>query len=218
MGGHCSSGGPARRRTTEGRLALSQPRRPVNKADGVHPHLYGPEPDGPDLVSIGARQLFDISPFHLHYNHKVQSTLANGTPIGKGSPMQLQTLPNVHVPTVLVRDDHAAITKQMNELKEVGPEWDGPGSITPTPVLIDLVATWLIGHWRADLGTPDICPTSEGGVCISWDWDTLEHSIDVRADGAVMEWCQYNPRTLQTVESNLPMNQQGWDAILAGLE
>lgn len=132
--------------------------------------------------------------------------------------MQIQTLPNVHVPTVLARDDHAAITKQMNELKEVGPEWDGPGSITPTPVLINLVAAWLIGHWRADLGTPDICPTSEGGVCISWEWDTLEHSIDVRADGAVMEWCRYNPRTLQTVESNLPMNQQGWDTILAGLE
>ena len=67
------------------------------------------------------------------------------------------------------------------------------------------------------LGTPDICPTADGGVSISWEWGAVEHSIDVRSDGANMEWCQYNPRTLQTIETKLPMDGQGWDTILAGL-
>ena len=104
------------------------------------------------------------------------------------------------------------------QLKQVGPEWDGPGSITPEPVLIDLAADWLEKHWRASLGTPNICPTSDGGVSISWEWGAIEHSLDVHADGSGMEWCQYNPHTLQTVEIELPMNKQGWDAIQAGFK
>jgi hypothetical protein len=32
-----------------------------------------------------------------------------------------------------------------------------------------------------------------------------------------MEWCQYNPRTLQTIETELQLDRQGWDTILAGL-
>ena len=67
------------------------------------------------------------------------------------------------------------------------------------------------------MGTPDICPTAVGGVSISWEWGAIEHSIDVRSDGANMEWCQYNPRTLQTIETELRMDRQGWDTILAGL-
>ena len=51
----------------------------------------------------------------------------------------------------------------------------------------------------------------------SWEWGAIEHSIDVRSDGANMEWCQYNPRTLQTIETKLPMDRQGWDTILVGL-
>ena len=110
-----------------------------------------------------------------------------------------------------------AVTGQLEELKLTGPEWDGPGSITPEPAVIDRAAAWLTENWHADLGTPDICPTATGGVSISWEWNFIEHSIDVRSDGAMMEWCQYNPVTLQTVETELPMNRQGWDAILEGI-
>ena len=110
-----------------------------------------------------------------------------------------------------------AIACRLEELKLVGPEWDGPGSVTPEPVVIDRAAAWLAENWNADLGTPEICPTADGGVSISWEWNFVEHSIDVRSDGAVMEWCQYNPATLQTVETELPMNRQGWDTILDGI-
>ena len=106
----------------------------------------------------------------------------------------------------------------MEELKLIGPEWDGPGSVTPDHVVIDRAAAWLTEHWNADLGTPDICPTTDGGVSISWEWAAIEHSLDVRSDGTSMEWCQYNPHTLQTIETELPMDKQGWDAILAGLK
>ena len=131
--------------------------------------------------------------------------------------MQSQTVLNTRASDRLLSASLAAITRQMEDLKQVGPEWDGPGSITPEADVIDRVAAWLIGNWRADLGIPDICPTAEGGVSISWEWGAIEHSIDVRAGGASMEWRQYNPSTLQTVETELPMDKQGWGAILAGL-
>ena len=133
--------------------------------------------------------------------------------------MQMQTLVNTPAPAATAtKAEHVAITRQMNELKQAEPEWDGPGSITPESALIDLAADWLKKHWRASLGTPNICPTSDGGVSISWEWGAIEHSLDVHADGSGMEWCQYNPRTLQTIETELPMNKRGWDAIQAGLE
>ena len=132
--------------------------------------------------------------------------------------MQPQALRDTHSSAPVVRADYAAIIRRVNELKQVGPEWDGPGSITPAPDLLDLVADWLEKHWRASLGMPDIYPTSDGGVSISWEWGAIEHSLDVRSDGAGMEWCRYDPRTLQTVETALPMNRQGWDTIQAGLE
>ena len=131
--------------------------------------------------------------------------------------MQSPTRLNAHGQAKLPSTDLGAITLQLEELKQVGPEWDGPGTITPGPDIIDRTAAWLTEHWRAELGTPDICPTADGGVSISWEWGAVEHSIDVRSDGANMEWCQYNPRTLQTVETELPMDRQGWDTILAGL-
>ena len=131
--------------------------------------------------------------------------------------MRRQTVLNSPAATTLSGADLDAINCQMEELKQAGPEWDGPGSITPQPDLVDRAAAWLAKHWRADLGIPDICPTADGGVSISWEWAAIEHSIDVRADGANMEWCQYNPDTLKTVETELPMDQQGWVAILAGL-
>ena len=131
--------------------------------------------------------------------------------------MRSPTVVNSQAPATLSGADLDAITSQMEELKQVGPEWDGPGSITPEPDIVDRTADWLAKHWRADLGTPDICPTAAGGVSISWEWEAIEHSIDVRADGASMEWCQYNPNTLQTVETELSMDKQGWSTVLAGL-
>ena len=131
--------------------------------------------------------------------------------------MQSPTRLNAHGQAKLPSTDLGAITLQLEELKQVGPEWDGPGTITPEPDVVDRTAVWLTEHWRAELGTPDICPTAGGGVSISWEWGAVEHSIDVRSDGANMEWCQYNPRTLQTIETELPMDRQGWDTILAGL-
>ena len=98
--------------------------------------------------------------------------------------MQSQTVLNARASDRLLSASLAAITRQMEDLKQVGPEWDGPGSITPEADVIDRVAAWLIGNWRADLGIPDICPTAEGGVSISWEWGAIEHSIDVRAGGA----------------------------------
>ena len=124
----------------------------------------------------------------------------------------VQALDSSHSPAL------NAIRRQLQELKLVGPEWDGPGSMTPEPAVIDRAAAWLSENWRSDLGTPEICPTAAGGVSISWEWNFIEHSIDVRSDGAVMEWCQYNPTTLQTVETELPMNRQGWDTILDGIK
>ena len=132
--------------------------------------------------------------------------------------MQPQALRDMHSSAPVVRADYAAIIRRVNELKQVGPEWDGPGSITPEPDLLDLAADWLEKHWRASLGMPDICPTFDGGVSISWERDAIEHSLDVRSDGSSMEWCRYDPRTLQTVETELPMNRPGWDTIQAGLE
>ena len=131
--------------------------------------------------------------------------------------MQSPTRLNAHGQAKLPSTDLGAITLQLEQLKQVGPEWDGPGTITPEPDVVDRTAVWLTEHWRAELGTPDICPTADGGVSISWEWGAVEHSIDVRSDGANMEWCQYNPRTLQTIETELPMDRQGWDTILAGL-
>ena len=131
---------------------------------------------------------------------------------------QLQTLRDTDVSGSAVRAAHAAISRQMNELKQVGPEWDGPGSITPEPALLDLTADWLKKHWRTSLGIPNICPTSDGGVSISWERGAIEHSLDVRPDGSGMEWCRYDPRTLQTVETELTMNRQGWDTLQAGLD
>ena len=117
----------------------------------------------------------------------------------------------------LPSDDLNAIRLLLEELKHIGPEWDGPGTITPEADVVDRTAGWLAEYWRAELSTPDICPTADGGVSISWQWRAIEHTIDVRSDGASIEWCQYNPRTLQTIETELPMDQQGWDTILAGL-
>ena len=70
--------------------------------------------------------------------------------------MQPQALRDTHVSVPVVRADHAAIIKRVNELKQVGPEWDGPDSITPEPALLDLAADWLEKHWRASLGMSDI--------------------------------------------------------------
>ena len=124
---------------------------------------------------------------------------------------------NPHSQAKLPSDDLRAIRLLLEELKHIGPEWDGPGTITPGLDVVDRTARWLAEYWRAELSTPDICPTADGGVSISWQWRAIEHSIDVRSDGASIEWCQYNPRTLQTIETELPMDQQGWDTILAGL-
>lgn len=132
--------------------------------------------------------------------------------------MQPQPLRSKHVSGPVVRAAHAAISKQINELKQLGPEWDGPDSTTPEPALLDLTADWLKKHWHPSLGIPDICPTSDGGVSISWERGAIEHSLDVRSDGSGMEWCRYDPRTLQTVETELPMNGQGWDTLQAGLD
>ena len=132
--------------------------------------------------------------------------------------MQTQTIRNAHIPGKSPVIGFSAINQQLAELKLAGPEWDGPGSISPEPALIDRTGAWLTEHWRADLGIPDICPTADGGVSISWEWGAIEHSIDVRPDGASMEWCQYNPATLQTAETELPLDRHGWEAILAGLE
>ena len=132
--------------------------------------------------------------------------------------MQSQTVRNAHAPSKLTGAHRNAIAAQLEELKLAGPEWDGPGTITPEPAVIDRVAAWLAEHWPADLGIPDICPTAGGGVSISWEWNGVEHSIDALADGASMEWCQYNPRTLQTAETELTMDSQGWSVILAGLK
>ena len=132
--------------------------------------------------------------------------------------MQSQTLLNAQSHDELPSANLSAITCQLDELKLIGPEWDGPGSVTPDHVVIDQTTAWLTGHWIADLGTPDICPTADGGVSISWEWEAIEHSVDVRSDGTSVEWCQYNPRTLQSIGTELPMNKQGWDAILAGLK
>lgn len=124
---------------------------------------------------------------------------------------------DVHTLTIGPAIGFPDITQQLEDLKSIGPEWDGPGSITPEPAVIDRAAAWLAEHWRGDLGIPDICPTAAGGVGINWEWNGIEHSVDVRAGGASMEWCQYNPRTLQTAEIELPMDSRGWDVILAGL-
>ena len=140
-----------------------------------------------------------------------------GTTVRKRNSMQSPTRLNAHGQAKLPSTDLGAITLQLEELKQVGPEWDGPGTITPEPDVVDRTAAWLAEHWRAELGNPDICSTTDGGVSISWEWGTIEHSIDVRSDGANVEWCQYNPRTLQTIETELPMDRQGWDTILAGL-
>lgn len=110
-----------------------------------------------------------------------------------------------------------AIVRQLEELKLAGPEWDGPGSVTPGHAIIYRTRGWLAGHWREEFGTPDICPTAEGGISISWEWGIIEHCIDIRPDGASLEWCRYNPQTLQSAETELPMNRQGWDAIAAAL-
>ncbi|MXZ23252.1 MAG: hypothetical protein F4Y80_00040 [Caldilineaceae bacterium SB0665_bin_21] len=132
--------------------------------------------------------------------------------------MQSQPLRNKHVSGPVVRAAHTASIRQINELKQLGPEWDGPGSTTPEPALLDLTADWLGKHWHASLGIPDICPTSDGGVSISWERGVIEHSLDVRPDGSGMEWCRYDPRTLQTVETELTMNGQGWDTLQADLD
>ena len=131
--------------------------------------------------------------------------------------MQSPTLLNRHFHANLPIADLRAITQQLEDLKRVGREWDGPGTITPGPVVVERTAAWLTKYWRTELGNPDICPTSDGGVSISWEWNAIEHSIDVRADGSSMEWCQYNPRTLQTIETEIRMDNQGWDTILTGL-
>ena len=132
--------------------------------------------------------------------------------------MQKTPLLNVHAEGNPPSAALNAITSQLEELKLVGPEWDGPGSVTPEPAVIDRAAAWLTENWHSDLGTPDICPTADGGVSISWGWNAIEHSVDVRSDGAVIAWCQYNPATLQTAETELPMNRQGWDTILDGIK
>ena len=131
--------------------------------------------------------------------------------------MQSPALLNVHAHAKLSNSDLEAITLQVEELKQVGPEWDGPGTITPEPEVVDSAAAWLTEHWRPELGTPDICPTADGGVSISWTWGAVEHSIDVRSNSVSMEWCQYNPRTLQTIETELRLDRQGWESVLAGL-
>ena len=99
-----------------------------------------------------------------------------------------------------------AIRLLLEELKHIGPEWDGPDTITPEPDVVDRTARWLAEYWRAELSTPDICPTADGGVSINWRRGTIEHTINVPSDGASIEWCQYNPRTLQTIETELPMD------------
>ncbi len=131
--------------------------------------------------------------------------------------MRSQTVLDGHAPPKLRGAGLSAIAGQLEELKAIGPEWDGPGAVSPGPDVIDHAAAWLAEHWRSDLGIPDICPTSDGGVSISWQWGDIEHSIDVRADGASMEWCQYNPDSLQTMETELPLDRRGWNTILAGL-
>ncbi|MCY3661018.1 MAG: hypothetical protein OXG36_18595 [Caldilineaceae bacterium] len=135
-----------------------------------------------------------------------------------GTSTHPQPLRGTDVSGSAVRAAHAAISKQINELKQLGPEWDGPDSTTPEPALLDLTADWLGKHWRTSLGIPDICPASDGGVSISWKWGAIEHSLDVRSDGSGMEWCRYDPLTLQTVETKLSMNRRGWDTLQAGLE
>ena len=84
--------------------------------------------------------------------------------------------------------------------------------------LLDLTSDWLKKHWRTSLGIPDICPTSDDGVSISWERGAIEHSLDVHSNGSGMEWCWYNPRTLQIVETELPMDGQGWDTLQADLD
>ena len=131
--------------------------------------------------------------------------------------MQSPALLNVRAPAKLSSTDLHAIMLQLEELKQVKPEWDGPGSITPQPEVVDCAAAWLTEHWRSELDTPDIYPTAVGGVSIGWTWGAVEHSIDVHSDNVNMEWCQYNPRTLPTIETELQLDRQGWDTILTSL-
>ena len=77
--------------------------------------------------------------------------------------MQSPTRLNAHGQANLPSADLGAITLQLEELKQVGPEWDGPGTSPPEPDVVDRTAAWLAEHWRAELGTPDICPTADGG-------------------------------------------------------
>ena len=57
--------------------------------------------------------------------------------------MQSPTRLNAHAKAKLPRVHLGAITLQLEELKQVGPEWDGPGTITPEPDVVDLTAAWL---------------------------------------------------------------------------
>ena len=54
--------------------------------------------------------------------------------------MQSPTRLNAHAQAKLPSADLGAITLQLGELKQVGPEWDGPGTITPEPDVVDLTA------------------------------------------------------------------------------
>ena len=65
--------------------------------------------------------------------------------------MQSPTRLNAHGQAKLPSTDLGAITLQLEELKQVGPEWDGPGTITPVPDVVDRTAAWLTEHWRAEL-------------------------------------------------------------------
>ena len=102
------------------------------------------------------------------------SSPRTGTTRRNRNSMQSPTRLNAHGQAKLPSTDLGAITLQLEELKQVGPEWDGPCTITPEPDVVDRTAVWLTEHWRAELGTPDICPTADGGVSISWEWGAVE--------------------------------------------
>ena len=101
----------------------------------------------------------------------------------------------------------STINCQLEQLKQTGPEWDGPGSITPSHAVIDRAASWLTKNWQPRLGTPSIYPTADGGISIIWDSHGMEYSIDVNHDASTFQWCQYDPRTLHTAEKRLPMDK-----------
>ena len=54
----------------------------------------------------------------------------------------------MHSPIATIR----AITQQLEELKQLEPEWDGPGTIAPQPAVVDRTNAWITEHWCAELG------------------------------------------------------------------